>query len=123
MAIPNPPNPWLAARLKPIILPVANQLGDMPDGYIKVMTRFNGEKGLSVEDHLTAFQHCTNNFLVDADDVFSRMLTHSLEGGLGNGLESFLTTPLGIGDSSKKVSEEMRCQERQQILPNKVSYP
>jgi hypothetical protein len=33
--------------------------------------------GLSVEDHLTAFQDCTDNFSVVEDDVFSRMFTHS----------------------------------------------
>jgi len=44
------------------------------------MPRFNGENGLSIEDHLTAFQDCTDNFLVEAFDFFSRMFAHSLDG-------------------------------------------
>jgi hypothetical protein len=55
-------------------------LGDLPDGYLKVLRRFNGENGITTEEHLTAFQDCTDNFYVEDDDVFSRIFAHSLEG-------------------------------------------
>jgi len=40
----------------------------MHDGYLKAMPRFNVENCLSVEDHLTAFQDCTENLSVDIEE-------------------------------------------------------
>lgn len=80
MAGPTPPNPWLAARFKPLFLPPADQLGDLPDWYLKVLPKLNGENGITAEDNFTTFQDCPDNFDVEEDDVFSRMFAHSLEG-------------------------------------------
>jgi hypothetical protein len=46
-------------------------LGELLDGNLKIMPRFNGENGLSIEYHLTAFQYCIDNFSMVDDDVFS----------------------------------------------------
>jgi hypothetical protein len=52
----------------------------MLEGYLEVMLRFNGENGLSTKHPLISFQDYTDNFLVEGDDICSRMFSHSLEG-------------------------------------------
>jgi len=49
MAGKNPlKNPWLAARLKPLVLSPTNQLGDLPEGYWKVLPKLNGDTGITI---------------------------------------------------------------------------
>ena len=63
-----------------MVFPPVDQLGDLHDRYLNVLCKFNEENGVSTKYHLTSFQDCTDNFLVEVDDVFSRMFVHSLEG-------------------------------------------
>jgi hypothetical protein len=46
MVRPNTHNPWLVSRLKSLILPPAEHLGDLPDDYLKIWPSSNGENGL-----------------------------------------------------------------------------
>jgi len=67
---PSPPlgNPWVAARYGPIILP--QNLHDMPNNYLKILPKFNGENETYAEDNIDAFQYCTNNLGVEYEDVY-----------------------------------------------------
>lgn len=73
-------NPWLVSHFGLLVLPPTHELGDLPKGYLKELPKFNGENGITAEDHLVTFQDYTNNMYVEEADVFSRMFIHSLEG-------------------------------------------
>ncbi len=52
-------------RLKPLVIHPTNQLGDLPNGYLKVLPKFNCENCITTEDHLTSFQDWTYNLCVE----------------------------------------------------------
>eukprot|EP01018_Ginkgo_biloba_P007611 Gb_17039 [translate_table: standard] len=68
--IPPPPpprvNPWVQDSYGPLRLPV--NLHDMPDNYLKILPKFDGEKNASAEDHMTSFQDFTDMMFIEHDD-------------------------------------------------------
>eukprot|EP01018_Ginkgo_biloba_P028760 Gb_40851 [translate_table: standard] len=78
MAHHNPPpppprvNPWVKSRYGPLKLPV--NLHDMPNNYLNILPKFDGEKNVSAEDHMTAFQDFTDNMFMEHDDGASDRL-------------------------------------------------
>eukprot|EP01018_Ginkgo_biloba_P021852 Gb_40590 [translate_table: standard] len=80
--IPPPPpariNPWVQARYGPSRLPV--NLNDMPNNYLKILPKFDGENNASVEDHMIHFQDFTDNLFIEYDDVYMRLFGQTLEG-------------------------------------------
>eukprot|EP01018_Ginkgo_biloba_P022732 Gb_08713 [translate_table: standard] len=86
MAHHNPPpppprvNPWVQPRYGPLRLPV--NLHDMPDNYLKILPKFDGEKNVLAEDHMIAFQDFTDNMFIEHDDVYMRRFVQTLEGNM-----------------------------------------
>jgi len=70
---------------RPIIQPpyatlfLPNQLNNFPDGYLKHLLRFNGETGLSAEDHMATFLDFTNNINIEHEYAYMRLFVHFIE--------------------------------------------
>jgi hypothetical protein len=75
---PPPLNPWVTTIFGPLNLPV--NVHDLPENYLKLFPKYNGEPTLSVEEHLVTFQDFTDNLFVEHDDVFMRLFVQTLEG-------------------------------------------
>jgi hypothetical protein len=56
---PPPLNPWVMARFGPLNIPA--HVHDLPENYLKLLPKYNGEPTLSVEEHLATFQDFTDN--------------------------------------------------------------
>jgi len=72
--------PIIQARYTTLHLP--SQLNNFLEGYLKHLPRFNGETGLSIEDHLVAFLDFDDNMNIEHQDVYMRLFVQSLEGNV-----------------------------------------
>jgi hypothetical protein len=52
----------------------------MPENYLKILPKFNGDNGVIAKDHIAAFQDCTDNFAIEHDGISISMFHHSFEG-------------------------------------------
>ena len=81
-SISNAPNLVFASipdRYKPLELPLI--LHDFPMKHYKYLPKFDGEsKDFTAEKHLQAFEHFSNLFEIEHDDVCMRNLAQSLQG-------------------------------------------
>jgi hypothetical protein len=71
-------NPWVAARYGPLNLPQI--FHDLSENYLKLISKYDGEKIISVEEHMLSFQYLTDNMFIENDDVFMRFFVQNLEG-------------------------------------------
>ena len=76
-------NPWVAARHDPLRLPT--KLNSMPNNYINILLKFNGESDFSIEYHMIAFQDFTDKLYIEHDDVCMRLLFKHFKGMSYNG--------------------------------------
>jgi len=76
---PNPMDVIRVVRYAPLVLP--NNLHPLPIiDYMKYLPSFDNERETTVEDNLTYFYSCADNFQVDYDDVWMRLFVQSLDG-------------------------------------------
>jgi hypothetical protein len=69
----------VAARYAPLNLPQV-LYAFPPNDYMKYFPRFNGEGGVTVEEHLNSFYSFADNFNVEHADVWMRLFVQSLDG-------------------------------------------
>jgi hypothetical protein len=62
----------------------------MPNNYLKILSKFNGENETSTKDHIVAFQYCTYNWVVEFEDVCMHIFVQSLEGDPRKWFRNFL---------------------------------
>ena len=77
--VPNLVSPISPSRYKPLqLLPI---LHDFPMKHYKYLPKFDGEsKGFIAEKHLQTFEHFSDLFEIEHDDVYMRDFTQSLQG-------------------------------------------
>jgi hypothetical protein len=46
---------------------------DLPENYLKLLPKYDGEQAHSAEEHLAAFQDFIDNLFMEHDDVFMRL--------------------------------------------------
>jgi hypothetical protein len=69
----------VATRYTPLVLP--QPLNALPaGGYLKQFPMFMGKGDITVEEHLVAFYSYANNYVIVNEDVWMRILVHSLDG-------------------------------------------
>jgi hypothetical protein len=66
------------AQFGPLNIP--SHVHDLPENYLKLLPKYNGEPTLSVEEHLVSFQDFTDNLFMEHDNVFMRLFVQTLEG-------------------------------------------
>ena len=77
--VPNPVSPIFPSWYKPLQLPPI--FHDFPMKHYKYLPKFNGEsKDFTSEKHLQAFEHFSNLFEIEHDDVCMRNFAQSLQG-------------------------------------------
>ena len=64
--------------MPPLALP--QTLNEMPQGYLKVLPRFNGEHNTAAQKHLEVFCAFAEDFNVEHLDVVLRLFVQSLDG-------------------------------------------
>jgi hypothetical protein len=69
----------VAARYAPLILPRV-MFTFAQNYYMRYLSRFNGDGGVIVEDHLSSFYIFADNFNVEHPDVWMRLFVQSLDG-------------------------------------------
>jgi hypothetical protein len=69
----------VAARYAPLILPQV-MFSFPPNDYMRYLPRFNGDGGVTVEEHLSSFYSFADNFNVEHADVWMRLFVQSLNG-------------------------------------------
>ena len=65
-------------KYAPLALPQV--VNDMPQDYIKILPRFNGENEIDAQKHLETFYSFVDNFNVENLDVVLRLFMQSLDG-------------------------------------------
>jgi ribonuclease HI len=85
----------VAARYAPLILPQV-MYAFPPNDYMKYFPRFNGEGGVTAEEHLNSFYSFADNFNVEHADVWMRLFVQSLDGEARKWFRSF--PPNSIAD-------------------------
>ena len=70
-------NPWIVARYGPLNFP--NNLHDMPNNYLNSLPKYDGEKDITIEEHMDQFQDFANKLLIEDDDVYVRPFVQTLE--------------------------------------------
>jgi hypothetical protein len=91
---PPPLNPWVTTRYGPLNLP--QHVHDLPENYLKLLPKYDGEKTHSVEEHIGSFQDFTDNLFVEHEDVFMRIFVQNLEGDI---MKWFRELPVASIDS------------------------
>ena len=77
--MPNLVSPSLPSRYKPLQLPPI--LHDFPVKHYKYLPKFDGEsKDFTAEKHLQAFEHFSDLFEIEHDDVCMRTFAQYLQG-------------------------------------------
>ena len=77
--VPNLVSPTSPSRYKPLQLPPI--LHDFPAKYYKYLPKFDEEsEDLTTEKHVQAFEHFSDLFEIEHDDVCMRAFTLSLQG-------------------------------------------
>ena len=66
-------------QAKYVALHLPNLLNNFPNGYLKRLTRFNGETNLFVEHHFIAFLDFSDNMNIEHEDVYMRLFVQSLD--------------------------------------------
>jgi hypothetical protein len=69
----------VATKYEPLILPKV-MYAFPPNDYMKYLPRFNGEGGVTAEEHLNSFYSFADNFNVEHADVWMRLFVQSLYG-------------------------------------------
>jgi hypothetical protein len=69
----------VTARYAPLNLPQV-LYAFPPNHYMRYLTRFNGERGVTIEEHLNSFYNFANNFNVEHANVWMRLFVQSLDG-------------------------------------------
>ena len=83
VALPPPPPmanvpTFLLNKYAPLALPQV--LNDMPQDYLKILPKFNGENEIDAQKHLETFCSFADNFNVEHLDVVLRLFVQSLDG-------------------------------------------
>jgi hypothetical protein len=86
--------PWVTARYGPLNLP--QHVHDLPENYLKLLPKYDGEKTHSTKEHIAAFQEFTENLFVEHDNVFMRIFVQTLEGDI---IKWFRELPIASIDS------------------------
>lgn len=63
-------------RYGPLNLP--QNLHGLPDNYMHLLPKYDGEKEQTTEYHVTAFQGFTNNLFIEHDHVCMRLFVQTL---------------------------------------------
>jgi hypothetical protein len=78
----KPPTPRIfskvVSRYDPLVLPPI--LHDLPENYMKNLTKFTGEGYLTATEHITFFYHFVDILGIEHEDVYSRILVQMFEG-------------------------------------------
>jgi hypothetical protein len=79
---PPPPPPIIfakvAARYAPLVLSLV--LHDLPENYMKNLSKFMGEGDLTATEHINFFDQFTNILGIEHEDVYSRLQVQNFEG-------------------------------------------
>jgi hypothetical protein len=99
----QPPPPHLNPRFMErfILLNIPSQVDDLPENYLKLLPKYNGESSLSAEEHLVTFQDFTDNLFMENDDVFMRFFVQTLEGDVH---KWFRNSPLPLSTVGRLLS-------------------
>jgi hypothetical protein len=62
----------VAARYAPLVLPVS--LHDLPENYMKSLSKFIGEGDLTAQEHINFFDQFVDILRIEHEDVYSRLL-------------------------------------------------
>jgi hypothetical protein len=62
---------------------------------MKLLPKYDGEKAISVEEHMGAFQDFIDNLFVEHDDVFMRLFIQTLEGDVRKWFRGLPATSIG----------------------------
>jgi hypothetical protein len=76
----------VASRYDPLVLPVP--LHDLPENYMKNLSKFIGEGDLTVAEHINFFDQLADILGIEHEYVYSRLLVQTFE---GQGLAKLLT--------------------------------
>jgi hypothetical protein len=68
----------VAARYAPLVLPVP--LHDLPENYMKNLSKFTGEGDLTATEHINFFDQFADILGLEHEDVYSRLLVQTFEG-------------------------------------------
>jgi hypothetical protein len=66
------------SRYGPLDLP--QNPHDLPENYLKLLPKYDGEKEITTEEHMDSFQDFTDNLFIEHDDVFMILFVQNLEG-------------------------------------------
>ena len=86
---------FLLNKYAPMALPQV--LNDMPQDYLKILPRFNGENEIDAQKHLEVFCAFAENFNVEHLDVVLRLFSSLLMVKLENGLRHWQVILLPLG--------------------------
>jgi hypothetical protein len=91
---PPPPLviPLVAARYGPLNFPP--NVHDLPENYLKLFPKYDGEKAISAKEHMGAFQDFTHNLFMEHDDVFMRLFVQTLERDVRKWFRGLLATSI-----------------------------
>ncbi len=81
--------PWTMAQHKPLVFPHTLHL--IPEYYLELLPRYNGEKEIIADKHLDAFHNYMEDLNVQFEDVYMRLFIQSL---VGEPMRSFRSLPI-----------------------------
>jgi hypothetical protein len=86
---PEPPLcPWVVSIYGPLNFPI--NFHDLPENYLKIMPKYDGEKIIYVEEHMGSSQDFIDNLFLEHEDVFMRLFVQKMQAYVKNGLGSYM---------------------------------
>jgi hypothetical protein len=86
---PPPPRIFskVVARYAPLVLPVP--LHDLPENYMKNLSKFIGEGDLMATEHINFFNQFVDILGLEHEDVYSRLLVQTFKGQVRTWFEGY----------------------------------
>ena len=78
-------------------------LNDMPQDYLKILPRFNGENDTEAQKHLEVFCAFAENFIVEHLDVVLRLFVQSLDGEARKWFNTLRDRSINNGEEMENV--------------------
>jgi hypothetical protein len=74
---PSPPsNTWITAIFGP--LNMCMNIHSLPENYLNLLPKYDGQKTHSTEEHIESFQEFTDNMFVEQNNVLVRYFVQNL---------------------------------------------
>ena len=84
--------PWVVVRHG--TLDMQTNLNQITDNYLELLPKYNGEKNITIEVHLTTFHDFTDNFLVEHEGIFKMLFVQTMEGDVRKWLRVLPTSTI-----------------------------